>query len=310
MRILSIFCLLAALTPYLHAWQLENVPPAGIHVPVWAGSGDSYGAESFSATIDGEPARVLTVSGPQDDLMLLVVLDLTDDLAAVEQARRALIERINELPPNHFVGVMQAQNGLRVLAEPSGDHAAAAAAIRSYPVGGRAGLLNTVEKAASIGSSVMSTSGVRLAILYLTDTDICNYRENFCNDTVNRSDGGDLSRGEARTTIVRDRIARMTAALGGTQAPLFICQLVYKTDQLNVAYQTGLIGLTAATGGSTTIARSVSEIPAGISQLVDRIRNHYSVTVAVPDGARDKVAITLRTQQGSQLTYRSDYVLE
>jgi hypothetical protein len=250
------------------------------------------------------------VSKPQDDLMLVVVLDLTDDLAAVQQARNALIERVRNLPANHFVAVMHAQNDLTVIAEPTADRDAASAAIQSHPVGGRAGLLNTVERAAEIGSSVIERSNVRLAVLYLTDTDICNYRENYCNDRVNSSDGGDLSRGEARTTIVRDRLARMMGVLNGTQAPVFISQLAYKTDQLNIAYQTGLIGLASATGGSASISRSIAQIPADINQMVDRILGHYSVAVALPEGARRKVEVMLQTQQGSALTYRTDYVLE
>ena len=50
-----------------------------------------------------------------------------------------------------FKLVLQAQNGLRVLAEPTADRAIVAEAIRAHAVGGRAGLLNTVEQAAELG---------------------------------------------------------------------------------------------------------------------------------------------------------------
>lgn len=279
---------------------------ATLQVPVWA-DGDAISADSISASVDGAPADVVGVRAPADDLMLLVVLDLTDDLAAVSQARNALIERIQDFPGNYYVGVMQAQNGLSVLSEPSADREAAAAAIRNQPVGGRAGLLNTIERAAEIGGSVIEKSGVRLAILYLTDSDIQNYRENYTNDVVNSSDNGDLSR-QNSDTLVRERISRMVASLGNTSAPVFISHLTYRTDQLNVAYQTGLIALAGATGGSATISRSIAEIPSAINELVDLIVGHYGVQVDVP-AESSKVGINLQSRSGGQLTYRTDYTL-
>ena len=306
LRRLSLLLLLPAAS---FAWQLEAVPPASIQVPVWAAPGESLSAESLSVSIDGKPAKVVDVHSPQDDLMLLVVLDLTDDLAAVEQARDALIDRINALPPNCFVGVLQDQNSLSVLAEPSPNRVVAANAIRSHPVGGRAGLLNTIEAAAQIGSAVISRSGVRLAVLYLTDSDIRNYRENYQNSVVNSSDNGDLSR-QNSDTLVRERISRMATALAQTQAPVFVSQLTYRTDQLNVAYQTGLITLAGATGGSATISRSVAEIPSAIDELLDRILAHYSVRVALPPVHKTDVNLTLKTADGDPLTYRTEFVLE
>jgi hypothetical protein len=249
------------------------------------------------------------VKGPEDELMLLVVLDLTDDLAAVEQARKALIARLEMLPPRDFVGVLQAQNGLRVVTEPTPDRIAAASAISSHTVGGRAGLLETIETAARIGTSVISSSGVRLAVLYLTDSDIGNYREAFTNPVVNSSDNGDLSR-RFSDVLVRERIATIATKLADTRAPIFISQLTYRTDPLNVAYQTGLIALAGATGGSATISRSVAEIPSAIDELLDRIVGHYSLKLAVPESHKKKINVTLRTQPGNSLTYRSNFELD
>lgn len=300
---------LALLLPAAAFGQLEEVPPASIQVPVWAEPGESLSAESLSVSIDGTPAKIVDVHSPQDDLMLLVVLDLTDDLGAVEQARTALIDRINALPPNCFVGVMQDQNSLSVLAEPSPDRVVAANAIRSHPVGGTAGLLNTIEAAARIGSAVISRSGVRLAVLYLTDSDIKNYRENYQNSVVNSSDNGDLSR-QNSDTLVRERISRRVTALAETQVPVFISQLSYRTDQLNVAYQTGLITLAGATGGSATISRSISEIPSAIDELLDRILAQYTVRVTLPAVHKKEIGVTVETAQGNALTYRTEYALE
>ena len=141
-----------------------------LQVPVWPGEGVSLAPTTMAATVNGSEADVVSVKGPSDDLMLLVVLDFTDDLAAVTQARNALTSRIAMFPPNFFVGVMAAQNGLSVIAPPSADREAIAKAVRSHPVGGRAGLLNTIEQAAQLASQIETKTQVRLAVLYVTDS--------------------------------------------------------------------------------------------------------------------------------------------
>ena len=283
---------------------------AQLHLPVWA-QGERLSPDTLTASINGSSAKITRLAMPEDDLVLLVVLDLTDDLAAVEQANQLfprLFHRIEAFPPNFYVGVLGAQNGLRVLAEPTADREVVALAMRSTSVGGRAGLLETVERAASIGSSIIRASGVRLAVLYLTDSDIGNYRENFTNTTVNSSDFGDLSR-RFPDVLVRERISRTLKNLSATETPIFVSQLTYRTDQLNVAYQTGLISLATSTGGAASISRSVSEIPSAIDSLVDRIVGHYKVTLAVPPNPGvKKLTISLGTQSGSHLDYRVEYV--
>jgi len=278
---------------------------AQLHLSVWA-EGERLAPDSLTVSINGAPAKITRLATPEDDLVLLVVLDLTDDLAAVEQARGELIRRIEAFPPNFYVGVLGAQNGLRVLAEPTADRQVVAAAMSSTSVGGRAGLLETVERAAQIGTSVIRASGVRLAVLYLTDSDIGNYRENFTNTTVNSSDFGDLSR-RFPDVLVRERISRTLKNLSASEAPVFISQLTYRTDQLNLAYQTGLISLATSTGGAASISRSVSEIPSAIDSMVDRIVSQYSLAVMVPQGQK-KLSISLGTQNGRHLDYRAEYI--
>jgi hypothetical protein len=288
--------------------QLEGPSPLEVHLPVWT-QGEPLTLDGMAASVNGGPAAITKLATPDDDLVLLVVLDLTDDLAAVEQARQALIDRINTFPANHIVGVLSSQNGLRVLTEPTDNREAIAAAIRSHPVGGRAGLLETIEQAAQIGTSMISASGVRLAVLYLTDSDIGNYRENFTNPTVNNSDSGDLSR-RFPDVLVRERMQRALQALAATDVPIFISHLAYRSDQLNEAYQTGLISLAASTGGSANISRSISEIPTAIDSLVERIRGHYSLAVALPsDADTRKLSFLIDTDKGLHLDYRADYVL-
>jgi hypothetical protein len=214
------------------------------------------------------------------------------------------VEGLAKLPANHFTGVLHAQNDLRVLLEPTADREASTAAIRSHPVGGRAGLLNTIERVTRIASSILDRSGVRVAVLYLTDSDVQNYREAYTNPVVNSSDRGDLSR-QFSDVLVRERIARIAASLEESSAPVFIAQLTYRTDRLNVAYQTGLISLAGATGGTATISRSIAEIPSAIQDLLERIASHYSVKLSLPKGAAKRVTLTLEGPPGAPLNFRA-----
>src|SRR5207302_132280 len=126
---------------------------------------------------------------------------------------------------------------------------------------------------------------------------------------VNSSDFGDLSR-RFPDVLVRERISRTLRNLSASEAPVFISQLTYRTDQLNLAYQTGLISLAASTGGAASISRSVSEIPSAIDSLVDRIVGHYSLALTVPTNpGLKKLNISLGTQNGRHLDYRAEYVL-
>ena len=283
------------------AWAADTV-----QIPVWTQDGAALSTDSLRAQVDGVPSKIANVRSPADDLMLLVVLDLTDDLAAVEQARTALIRRLESMGANQYVAVLTSQNGLRVLTAPTIDRDIAALAIRSQQVGGRAGLLETIEQAAELGTSIVRKSGVRLAILYLTDSDVNNYREALNNPTINQSDNGDVSR--RADSLVRERVSRMTVSLARAQAPVFISHLAYRTDSLNIAYQTGLISLASATGGSTAVARSTAEIPTVINNALDRIMGHYTVTVEIAKPAKN-VAVTLANEVGGPLDYRSNYTL-
>jgi hypothetical protein len=164
-----------------------------------------------------------------------------------------------------------------------------------------------VDQATKIGSSVLAASGARLAVLYVTDSDISNYRENFTNSTVNNSDSNDVSR-RFPDVLVRERMQRTMASLANTQAPLFISHLVYRNDQLNVAYQTGLISMATMTGGAASVSRSIAEIPAGINSLLDRIVGHYSLALVLPnDPDLRKAHVVVDAQKGNQLDYRSEY---
>ncbi len=77
--------------------SLRAAPPVkpaahSFRVPVWADSKNDppalLAAKDLSATLDGDATRVLSVKGPDDGLMLLVVLDLAGDLSLAEPATK------------------------------------------------------------------------------------------------------------------------------------------------------------------------------------------------------------------------------
>ena len=234
--------------------------------------------EAFTAKLNGDASQPSRVLGPSDDLVLLVVADMTGDITLAELAKKALVERIGKLPPNTLVGLLRAQDGLRVEVDPTADRTVTNSAVEKLPVSGRAGLLESIEKAAAVGDSVLAKAAVRLAVLFITDSDVTNYREDFTNPTINYSDSGDMSR-RFRDGLVRERISRLDEALSMTETPVFIVHLAYRNDTLNLAYQTGLMTLAATTGGASQFCRSQSEVGDAVSRAFDSITSQYSLTV-------------------------------
>ncbi len=280
--------------------------PKTVRVAVWADSAEALDCRAPNARLDGSPARVARALGPADDLMMLGVLDLAGDLTLADAARQGLAASIPSLPAKAHLGFLKAQEGLRVLVDPTADHAAVAQAIESHSPGGRAGLLDTVEEASRLGDLVLAKAGVRLAIFYVTDSNIYNYREDFANPVINSSDGRDLSR-RFPEGLVRERISKLAAVLSTRQAPLFIVHLDYRSDRLNEAYQAGLLELAAATGGSAVFCRSTAEIAEAVGTLFQRIASHWGLDLELPAGRQRQVTIEIDCG-GRELNHRNRFL--
>jgi hypothetical protein len=233
---------------------------------------------AFKATLDGSPAKVLRVRGPKDDLILLIVMDLTGDLTLIDAARPALIEKLAELPKNNWIGVLKSQDVLQVLQDPSGDRDKTANSIRDYTATGKAGLLTTVESAAALGDSMLARTNVRVAVLYVTDSNIYNYREDFTNPVINSSDSQDLSR-RFPDQLIREKIQKLADGLAASETPLYFVHLNYFSDPINEAYQRGLLQLAELTGGAGAFCRSRGEIPEAVGKIVSAAATHWSVAV-------------------------------
>lgn len=304
----------------LLAWALIAAAPPKptgriLKVAVWADAAEGappaahLAAKDLSATLAGAESRVVEVKGPGDDLMLVAVLDLAGDLSLAEAAKDALAADIEKLPPRATVAVMRAQDGAKVLADPGADRAAAVSAVRDLPVSGKAGLLDTVETVTRLADSILAKTSVRMAVLYVTDSEPENYREDFTNPVINSSDTHDLSR-RFPEALIQEKISKVAAVLAQRQAPLFVVHLRYRSDRLGEAYQNGLKQLAEVTGGSAIFCRSSEEIADAIHRALGLITSSYSVAVAVPELRSKSFDLHLDAGGKFTLTYRTRFVLK
>jgi len=271
--------------------------PAGpqtesISIPAWVEGGDCTVAPQFEATLNNKPVPILAQMDPASDQMILVVFDLTGDLSLIAAAKQAVTAEISKLPKNAWVGLLRAQDGLHVLADPSADHEALAGVIQSLASSGVPGLLDTVRSSLTLADAVLRKSPVRVSVLYLTDGSIYGYREDYTNPVINESDPHDLSR-RIPGALIEEKFSKLKDAVGSLQAPLFVVHLNYRRDRLNEIYQNGLGTLADSTGGKTGICRSVGEIPEVIAAMFARISSAWRLTLGVPGKTPNNMQIHL-----------------
>jgi hypothetical protein len=284
--VLSAFLFAASTVASVHAQT------ASISIPAWAEGNNCALDPKFEATLDGKPMPVTARVGPTSDQIILVVFDLTGDLSLIEAAKQAVTAEISKLPRNAWVGLLRAQDGLHVLADPGADRQPLIQAIESLSNSGEPGLLGTVQSALSLADALLRKAPVRVAVLYITDGSIYSYREDYTNPVINDSDPHDLSR-RFPGALVGEKISKLLNDLGSLQAPLFVVHLNYRRDQLNSIYQNGLETLADATGGKTTLCRSVAEIPEAISAIFARIASAWRLTLEVPAKIHSNTQIRL-----------------
>jgi hypothetical protein len=281
---------------------------AELRIPVSVDDESVLRAGDFTAALDRVGrAPVVGVRTPNDDLLVMVVMDVVSDMAFVEPAKSALAASFKELPGKVLVTLLRAQDGLHVALDPTSDRAALEEAITAMPVNGKAGLLDTVESAAQLADAVAAKSNVRVAVLYVTDSEVRNYREDFTNPVINSSDSRDLSR-RFPEGLIRERISRISTALTRFQTPLFVVHIHYSHDRLDEAYQNGLQQLTQITGGQAQFCRSASEIPDAIASAVRALADQYRVHVQLPAKFPKSVNVSLSSGD-RRLNYRSRFVL-
>lgn len=259
--------------------------------------------KAFRAEIDGQDTPIQRVLAPGDPQMILVVLDLVGDLARIDSAKEALARAIATLPENTYVGLLRAQDGVSVLLDPTGSREPAIRVVRELPVSGRPGLLDTLDSVESIADGIARKAQVRLSVLYVTDSDVSEYREDYTNPVINSSDPHDLSR-KFPESLVQEKISKIQESLAGAGTPLHIVHLAYRGDRLNEAYQNGLTRLAGALAGSAVFCRSLAEIPEAIGTALDNITSEYTLILAVPPRASGSTQIRI-TAGDLSLGYRT-----
>lgn len=282
-----------------------------LRVPVWTepnnGAGHSLSAAALKASVAGTSARVVRVLGPDAELLLLLALDMTEELSLADLAREALTTEIRALPDNVYIAVLRAQDGLKVLVDPTREREPVLRAIRELPISGKAGLLESLPTALKLADAIQARSAVRVALLYVSDSNVYNYRDDYINPVVNWSDQHDLSR-RFPEGLIKEKIARLHRQLAPFQTPLYVVHLNYRSDRLNEAYQSGLMQLASALGGASQFCRSRQEIPQAIAAALARLTRMHRVDLEAPARREGILQVQLQSEAGT-LSYRDRFVL-
>jgi hypothetical protein len=280
--------------------------PTQIRIPLWIDPPqDRLDPRDVQLTVNGKPAQVARILDPSNDLVVLLVLDLTGDITLIDKAKAALVWQIDALPQNAWVGLLKSDD-FSVLCDPTPDRGTLDDAIRSLPVTGKAGLLDTVTAVSRLGDKILRKSGVRVAILYVTDSDITNYREDFTNPIINSSDPHDLSR-KFPEALIQEKISTVENQIASNEPPLFIVHLQYRSTRMNQAYQNGLKTLAESTAGYGYFCRSTAEIDDAIQKAFRYMQSSWLLTIALPKPTPAAVQLRLQlpSRNESHLAYRA-----
>ncbi|HMD86822.1 MAG TPA: hypothetical protein VKO18_19200 [Terriglobia bacterium] len=286
------YSLLLALLATASTFATVQAQTASVSIPAWVEEGHCGPTPKFAATFNGKPAPVTSQLGPGSDQVVLVVLDFTGELSLVDAAKQALMAEISKLPANAWVGLLRDQDGLHVLADPGPNRQPLLDAIKDLATIGKPGLFETVSPGLALADSLMRKSPVRVSVLYITDSNIYNYREDYTNPVINGSDPHDLSR-VFPDALIQDKISKLVGEASVLEAPLFVVHINYRRDTLNESYENGLLTLADATGGKGQVCRSVAEIPDAIAAAFTRIGNAWRLTLGVPPKFHSNAQIRL-----------------
>jgi hypothetical protein len=281
----------------MFAWADPSPAPArAVRVPVRVASGSV--PITFTVQMDGKPAKVDAALTPKDSQMILVVLDLTGDFSLIDPAKQAIIDSVRKLPPTTYVSLLRAQDGLSVLVDPTSDRETIATALTGLTVTGRPGLIEVIEDVQKLADSIARKSRVRVGVIYVTDSDVEYYREDFTNPVINSSDPHDLSR-KFPEQLIQEKISKLDSSLTRRQSSMHIVHLANRTDRLNDAYQNGLRRLADAAAGTSVFCRSTAEIPQAIQNAFAAAAGEYSLIIDSPEHPPDRAQVAVSAKDGS-----------
>jgi hypothetical protein len=271
-----------------------------LKIPVWVENEDGSFREDakrqqFKIFIDDHEVAIRGFQTSRSGTVILVVFDTVADLARVDEARSALQAAIADLSEQYWIGLLRAQDGLSVLQEPTADHKILNEKISAVQVSGKAGLLDTLEPVAQLATAMLQKAGVRLSVLYITDSAIGSYRADYLNPVINSSDAGDLSR-RFSDRAVQERMSRTVESLARFTAPIYVLHLAHRGDTLNLTYQSGLERIATESGGIAAFCRTSDEIRPALRGIISRIRSGYVLAIDPPNTKRQSVRIRVEAQ--------------
>lgn len=281
--------------------KADAAPKGLVKIPVWVeegGNGFWIGGnrQAFKVFVEEKEAQIKSFQNPRSSSVVLVVFDTVADLSRVDQARGALTEAIKQLGENYWLGLLRSQDSLSVIQEPTPDRALLIEKIQSIQVNGKAGLLDTLEPVSKLATGMMQKAGVRVSILYVTDSGIGNYRADYLNPVVNSSDSGDLSR-RFSDRAVQEKVSRLAESLSQFTVPVFVLHLEYRGDSLNLAYQSGLERIAQASGGVALFCRTNDDIDSSLKNILLRIQSSYFLGIDQPSAKRRSVKLRIEASK-------------
>ena len=245
-----------------------------LKTPIWS----EAPPHAFEVLIDGEVVPVQSVQTPDDELVLLLVMDVVKRVDRVDAAREAIVRKLTELGPKYYAGVLSAQDGLEVRQDPTRVRGRLRRKLEALDVRGVPGLLDVIEQASQVADRTQIAADVRLAVLFVTDGEIEDYRGDYTIPVVNPSDERDLSR-RFGSQLILERIRSTVDALESAQVPLFFLHLARQYDDLNEVYQNGISEFARVTGGIALFAQGLQEVPVLVNQVLDEIAGHSVVSI-------------------------------
>ena len=282
-------------------------------IPVWVQRAPSEAEkklrkEDFKILIEKTPLEISSVRGPESPMLLFVAFDTVGEISNINHARVAIIEEIKSLGAQYWVGLLGAQEQLTVLQEPTPEKTSVQQKIEGLNQIGKAGLLDSIQAVADLTTGILLKSDVRVAVIFITDSDIGNYRENYLNPPVNASDSRDLSRRFAGRAL-QEKISHMTTLLARYQAPIFIVHVDPGRDPLNRAYHNGLKQLAESVGGQLFLSKAASDIQAAIHEAFQWACRYYLLGFSL-SGSRSgfvRIQVSLSNEQTFQSGMRLHY---
>ncbi len=160
--------------PKKHSDKQKTYP---FKIPVWVQNSSSESEkklkrENFKLFIENGASEISTVRGPDSPMLLFIAFDTVGEISNINHAHMAIIEEIKSLESQYWVGLLGAQEQLTVLQEPTPEKTSLQQKIEGLSQIGKAGLLDSIQAVADLTTGILLKSDVRVAVIFITDSDI------------------------------------------------------------------------------------------------------------------------------------------